>query len=333
MTSTTRRYLQLLISAALAIVFLVIAFRNQDLGKIWEEILHIHLGWALLFIPVSLTSHVVRAWRWKYFLTPVKADVRVKNLFSSVMIGYFFNSVLPRVGELARPYSLKKLENIPISTALGSVIVERVLDVISLVFIFAATLFYYREPLRHSFPWMESGSIILFAGSVLFLFFMFALTLWSNRTIAIVHRLLRWLPSKALERIEQLMRTFIDGLLVIHNREKYLFIALLTLVMWFLYTLQLYVVFFAFDGIAGLDFLAAMVLMVISSIGILIPMPGGIGTYHFFCSQGLIQMFAIPSAVALSFATITHGVGLIFMLIAGAIILVINNFKFSETQT
>lgn len=264
-------------------------------------------------------------------MTPIKADIRVRNLFYSVMIGYFFNSIFPRLGELARPYSIKKMESIPLSTALGSVVVERVIDLISLVIFFALSLIFFREPLKQAFPWMESGSVILFIGSAVFLVFMIFLTIRTNQTISFVNKFLHWFPASIAHRIEEMLRTFIDGLLIIHNREKYLMVGILSVVMWFLYSLQFYVVFFAFTSTSGLTLLAAMVLMVIASIGIILPMPGGTGTYHYFCSQGLVLLFNIPRDQALSYATVTHAVGLLFLLIFGSIILMISNFSFSET--
>ncbi len=333
MSPSRRRTVQILASFLLAAGFLLLAFRNQDLGRIWTEITRIRIGWVLLFVPVSFASHVVRAWRWKYFLTPVKPVLRLRHLLASVMIGYFFNSLLPRFGELARPYAINKLERIPLSTAIGTVIVERVIDVISLVAIFALSLAFFREPIRRAFPWMESGSAVLLAGSIAFLVFTLFLTLKSEQTIAFVDRFLHLVPARFASRVEGVLRTFIDGLLVIHNREKYLMIGLLTALLWFLYTLQFYVVFFAFASTASLDLLAAMVVMVISSVGILIPMPGGTGTFHLFCSQGLSLLFGIPTAQALSYATVTHAIGLIFLLIFGSFFLVTSDFRFSVTKT
>lgn len=328
-----KRALQLSISALLAVIFLYIAFRNQDIGKVWEEIKRVHIGWVLLLLPISIASHGIRAWRWKYFLTPVKSDVKVKNLFYAVMIGYFFNSILPRVGEIARPYAVKKLENIPLTTAIGTVVVERVIDMISLVLIFLLSLMSHGNQLRKAFPWMESGSIILFAGCILFFVFMVLLTIRTDRTIKLVQKTTNWLPVKITQRIEVLLRTFIDGLLIIHNREKYIAVAILTVALWLFYTFQFYVVFFGFSGTSHLLMPDAMVLMVIASIGIILPMPGGTGTFHLFCSQGLILLFNVPADQALSYATVTHGVGLIFLLIAGAIVLVIANINISETTS
>lgn len=333
MNQSLKRFLQISISILAAFVFLYIAFRNQNLAEIWNEITKVHIGWVLLFIPVSLTSHFVRAWRWKYFLTPVKPDIRLHHLFYSVMIGYFFNSILPRAGEFARPYSIKKLEDVPLSTAIGTVIVERVIDMFTLVVVFMISLISYREQLRNAFPWMESGSIILFVGCCFFLVFMLFLTLRTTPTIEWIAKLSRWVPKKIIEKITGVLRTFIDGFLVIHNREKYISIVLLSFVMWFLYTLQFYVVFLGFESTALLTIDDAMVLMVIASIGILIPMPGGTGTFHLFCSQGLVQLFQTPLEQALSYATVTHGIGLIFLLAFGAVILVLANFKISDTKS
>jgi uncharacterized protein (TIRG00374 family) len=160
---------------------------------------------------------------------------------------------------------------------------------------------------------------------------MIFLTLKTEQTIAVVKGLSRWFPEKIVYRIGNVLRTFIDGLLVIHNRERYLLVAVLSIAMWILYAIQFYVVFFGFEATSQLTLFDATILMVIASIGIIIPMPGGTGSFHLFCSQALILLFQIPSDQALSYATVTHGVGFIFLLTAGALVLILTNIKISET--
>ncbi len=330
-----KRSLNYLLSFALAAFFLYIAFRGSDINAIIDSIEGAKWGWLLLFIPIALLSHIVRAWRWMYFLEPVKKDIRWRNLFYAVMIGYFFNSILPRFGEVARPYAMKKLEDIPLSTAVGSVIVERFLDLLFLVMLFALSLVFFRNEISEAFPTMESWSIVISVASIGVLIFFGLMVFKTDETVVFVHKLNRFVPGKILMKVEELLRKVIDGFKVIHNREKYLIMFLLTLFMWFLYVLQFYVVFFAFDFVSnyGLNLLSALVVMVISSIGIIIPTPGGTGTFHFFCMASLSRLFHIPEGQALGYATSVHAVGYIFLLVVGALSLMLANINIAEAGT
>jgi len=84
---------------------------------------------VLLFLG-TVVGHMARAWRWQYLLYPIKPNVTLRNSFSAVMIGYMVNNFLPRVGEFVRPYAIGNLENISKSAALGTVVIERIIDMI-----------------------------------------------------------------------------------------------------------------------------------------------------------------------------------------------------------
>src|SRR5512140_298699 len=121
------RLLRYLLSIALMVFFLWYAFRGTDFGKLYEAIRDASYGWIAISFAILMLSHVVRAWRWRYLLEPIKPAIGLRNLFSAVMIGYFVNNLLPRAGELARPYSIGKLESIPGSAAFGTIVVERLI--------------------------------------------------------------------------------------------------------------------------------------------------------------------------------------------------------------
>ena len=103
--------------------------------------------WIALLVPISLLGHWIRALRWKYLMAPIKKDCKLSHLFGAIMIGYAVNNVLPRVGELVRPYVLGNQEQVSKSAALATVVVERILDLLSFYFIACITLFLYPHAL------------------------------------------------------------------------------------------------------------------------------------------------------------------------------------------
>ena len=120
-----RRRLRYLLSLVLMVVFLLFAFRGVDLGSVLDTLRSADYGWILASVVPLMASHLLRAFRWRYLLDPIKQGIGLRNLFSGVMVGYFFNNILPRAGELARPYALAKLESIPKGAAFGTIVVER----------------------------------------------------------------------------------------------------------------------------------------------------------------------------------------------------------------
>ncbi|MBI5471090.1 MAG: flippase-like domain-containing protein, partial [Ignavibacteriae bacterium] len=96
MTPRAKTYLRYLISLGLAGVFLYLAFRGTDIAHIFALVKGANYFWILLMFGLLLMSHAVRAWRWRYLLEPIKRNIGFRNLFSSVMVGYMVNNVVPR---------------------------------------------------------------------------------------------------------------------------------------------------------------------------------------------------------------------------------------------
>ena len=115
-------------------VFLYIAFKDVDIEESLDKIASLSIPWLFVFVIVFLLSHFLRAVRWKYILNSVKKETEVKNLFGATMIGYGINCVVPRLGELYRALFLGRWENLSRSSMLGTIIVERVVDIIGLFF-------------------------------------------------------------------------------------------------------------------------------------------------------------------------------------------------------
>jgi hypothetical protein len=233
------------------------------------------------------------------------------------MIGYMFNNVLPRAGEIARPYAISRMESLPVSSAFGTIVVERIIDTFSFLLLVAVLPLVYDGPLLDSFPWLQSAGLIITgvtAGGLLFLVAMMVRRDWTDRFLL---RPLGWvLPARARLRTEELVHAFLDGFLFLKEPASFAVIALAGVLVWFLYILMTYVALFAF-GLGTLGPRAAVVVLTISSIGIAIPTPGSTGSYHAFTSQTLIRLFAVDPSVALGFATVTHAVGFIGVTLVG----------------
>jgi len=332
MSSNLKTFLRSLLSFFLAAIFLYVAFRGTNFAELWQSLTQIRYAWIILLVPVGLASHYVRAVRWKYLLGHVKQDLSTRNLFSAVMIGYMVNNVLPRVGELVRPYVAGKLEGIPKTTALGSVVIERILDMMTFFFILCVVLFLYPNSLDAFWENADSLRPLFLAGSIgCFLVFVL-LFLKSESIFQLVKYIKPIIPARYRENMEHLTESFLNGFRIATRRNKFPSIVVLSLVIWFLYGLGLYIPFFAFKEIAALHlgFSASIILLTVVSIAYVLPTPGGFGTYHSFLKFSLMRLYGIDEVTALSYSIVTHEVAYIAIMIVGIYYFLRDHLKVSE---
>ena len=333
MTSKAKTAVRSLLSLALAAVFLYVAFRGIALSDLWQSLREVRYLWILLLIPIGLLSHYVRAYRWKFLLGHVKQDISTANLFSAVMIGYMVNNVLPRVGEFVRPYVAGKLEGISKSTALGTVVIERIIDMMTFFILVFLVLFLYPETLA---AWENAESLrpLFLAGSVVSFLLFVLLFLKSESIFRLVRHLKPIIPERYAGKLDSMVDSFVSGFRIASVRNKLPQVFGLSFVIWFLYGLGLYVPFFAFEPIAKLDlgFNASMVLLTVTSIAFVLPAPGAFGTYHSFLKFSLVRLYGIDDVTALSYSLVTHEVNYILVMVVGVFYFLKDHLKVSEVR-
>jgi glycosyltransferase 2 family protein len=301
---------------ALTAGFLWYSFRGIDIEAVAAAAQHASYGWILLSLVFLLLSHLLRAWRWRYLLAPLKPDIGLRNLFSGVMIGYLVNNVIPRGGELARPFVVSRLENIPRMSAFGTVVIERLIDTLTFLLLVAFLPLMYAGPLKDSFPWLEGAGRVLAGATCLILAALVVFMIrrdWTDRALEAAARVL---PAAIARRVNNFVHRFLDGLLFLQEPRALAIVLVTSLGVWFLYIVMVYVSLFAF-GLQGIGFFGAVVVQTISSIGVAMPTPGGTGSYHAFTAQSLTRLFGVDGVTALSFATVTHAAGYVAVGVIG----------------
>jgi uncharacterized protein (TIRG00374 family) len=324
-----RNVLRYGLSAGITVFSLYIAFRGMDFGKLYESMARANYWWMIPNFACLTVSHLLRAWRWKYMLEPVKSNISLRNLFSGVMVGYMMNNVLPRAGELVRPYTIGKLENIPRSAAFGTIVVERIIDMASFLVLVALIPLVYHGPLKESFPWLVNTGVVALVVTIVFLGMFVALTRRRDWTDMIVHQIARFLPARIDKHLTTVVHFFLDGFLFLSRPGRFMIITALSVGIWALYVLMMYCAFFAF-GLQQFGLGGALVVQAISSIGVALPTPGGTGTYHAFTSQTLARLYGVEPTLALSYATITHAVGFVGVPIIGLYFFLHDNIRVGE---
>ncbi|NLO20057.1 MAG: flippase-like domain-containing protein [Ignavibacteria bacterium] len=304
-----------------------LALKDVELIKLYETIVSANYLWVLLPVPVILLSHWVRALRWKTMLSPIIKSASTWNLFSAVMIGYAANNVIPRGGELLRPYVVSKREKISFSSTFATIVVERIIDVIALILIFAAVFFFFREQIVNSLPELDANKIVLPT-------IVFALALLVSLYPPIVRFLLKTFikpfSKKYFEELNKIFDKFTKGFEVIRSPKQYLRLTYESILIWLFYTIPLYIMFFAFDFKIdyALGFDDAILLIVVSGIGTAIaPTPGAVGVFHFLITNTMVRLYGIAPEIALAYATVTHGINYLIQVIPGALFFLRENIK------
>lgn len=327
--SGTRSLIKYTLSIVVTGLFLYLAFRGTNFHELLLSMGRANYWWMIPNFAALMLSHVLRSWRWRYMLEPVKPNISMRNLFSGVMVGYMMNNILPRAGEIVRPYALGKLEGIPKSAAFGTIVVERLLDTLSFVILVVSIPLLYRGPLKESFPWLENTGIIVTAATAGVLAMLVVLMMRRNWTDALLGVVRKMVSPELSGRIEKGVHSFLDGFIFLKRPDRFLTIFILSVLIWALYAVMMYAAYFAF-GLQYLGFRSAIVVLAISSIGVAMPTPGGTGTYHVLTSQTLSRLYAVDATTALSYATVTHAVGFIGVTLIGLYYFLHDHIRVSE---
>jgi uncharacterized protein (TIRG00374 family) len=320
MTKQRSKLVRNILGFALTAIFLYLAFRSTDAGQLWQSLLDADYLWLVALVPIGLLSNWLRAVRWKYLLTPVKRVTSVRNLFSAVMIGYFFNNLLPRAGEIARPYAIGQLEQVSTSAAFGSVVLERILDLVTFCFMLCAVLVVYPHAIDAFVEDVESVRVIFLLGSILSLAAFVTLFLCTESLFRLAKFLTSLVPHRLRAKADAIFEAFLSGVSAGKSREHHVVVGVLSLAIFGLYALVLYLAFFMFEPMTGigLDFGSAVVLLTVSTVAFLFPAPGAMGTYHSFLTFTLVRLFGVDGVTALSYSIVTHEVGYIVNTVVGA---------------
>jgi glycosyltransferase 2 family protein len=317
-----------------AIIFGVTSFliwfslRNLELEVLSKNWISADKRWLLIMAVIAFASHLVRAERWRMLMVPAGHHPKLSHSFYSLMVGYFVNLLIPRGGEVSRCYNLYKLDKTPPDMSFGTVVVERIVDLICLVVLIgicflveSKKLFAFIDTLPFS-PADSSAKL--------------KLLLLIGIGVALLFFILKWIVTKNVKLLAIVQKTwtgFRQGLISVfklHNKWKFIFYSVF---IWFLYFLMSYAVLKAFPSTALLDYGAVLSLFAIGSIAMAAPLPGGAGSYHLLVPQGLVFLYKVPLGDAVAFTVIFHGWQTLIMILGGAVSLLITSYEVKKKKS
>lgn len=316
---------RLVIGIILSALFLYLFLRNLDLVQVWKVIQEGKTSWILLSIALNMLNYFMRALRWRYFLLPIK-KTRIWNLYKTTVIGFALSSIFPaRIGEVVRPYLLGMKENISRSAALATVVVERLFDTITVLFMLVFYLLVLIRPdelspgARDSLDQLKRTGFYVFAVVLVGLIFLYYL----KHSPAAVRKIARWferfLPKKAADKIDGVLDSFIEGLSILHDRLILFKISYWSILFWLVISMSFWASVKAYR--TDFPFTGTFLIMILLAIGIAVPTPGGVGSFHFMCKLGLTRFFDVPDAQAGAIALVFHAIGFVPVTIQGLLFL------------
>jgi len=301
-TTNWKLWLGLLLSA----LFLYLAFKDIDLKMTWSHIRSARFFPLLLVISTIFFQHITRAWRWKILLDPIK-QTGFQNRFLTILIGFGGNCVLPvRLGELIRGIYLGKRENMSISSALGTIVVERLLDgfmILIILLIGLISVDYHQEWGKISTALQTSGYVFFFT-FILLVFFFIGLKLKTKYFLNLLDGLLFFLPRRLRDKAVDIAHNFSLGLVLLKTPSSWLWSIFYSALIWLLALFQVMWIGQALN--IDIPSLSTTLLLMFAVIGVAIPSaPGFVGTFHLSTQYGFI-LFGLAREKALSAAILWH---------------------------
>lgn len=310
-----------IVGLVIAAAFIYFAFNGISFQSLWRDSLRANFYILLLTVLIALFGYFIRALRWRAILQELKQDISLFDTYGSIMVGYLFNNFVPRLGEVVRGYTTGRLEEVSVSGVFGTIVLERLFDMLSSGILFGIALYVYRGDLIKSFPFLRLAGLILIAGSLLMGGVLYAASI-SERIQRMLLTVVSFvLPKKFAAKVESIVISFLTSFRLLRSGKRVGVVTLYTALIWLVYIFTMYVPFFAFSfgSRLHLGFYDAFLLILVTTIAWIIPSPGGMGVYHLFVSQALMIISNVPKAEALTYASLTFLFGYIAITIVGSI--------------
>ncbi|HVH25656.1 MAG TPA: lysylphosphatidylglycerol synthase transmembrane domain-containing protein [Vicinamibacterales bacterium] len=303
MRSSLRTIVVLAVAAALVAVFL----RNVDLWRVVGEIRRARPEWLVFSLLTMFVNLAIRAYRWQYLLDPL-GKVHFGSAFQATAVGFAASTLLPaRAGEVIRPYFLARREHMSATGAFATIILERLLDTVTVLALLASYVFVFDRSLSSSNPaavaWLTWIGVVAGAISLGALLVVFVLAGDPERLGLLAHRLGQVVPSFA-EAIAGVAEKFARGLSAIRHPRRLLIAVLWSIPLWLSIAAGVWAVAVAFQ--LAVPFSGSFLIIAILVLGVAVPTPGAVGGFHAAFRYGATAFFGAPDDAAVGAAIVLH---------------------------
>lgn len=319
--------LKYLLPLGLAALLLWLVYRDTSFSALWADLRRANYRWILISVVPAMASHLSRAQRWRLLLVPLGHRPRLGTAFLAVMSLYFVNLILPRAGEVSRCGILRKTDGVPFDVTLGTVVAERACDLLMLLLtVVLALALEYRQLSEVLVPLLTTRAAAVQrampgVGTLLLLVAAGAgvgwLLWWTVR---------RWLRTSGLyHKLAVFLAGVWRGLISVRQLDRPVAFVAHSVFIWGCYYLMAYWAMFALPATAGLGASATLLVFVLGSLGMVAPVQGGVGAYHFMVIAAL-TLYGLTTTDASTAAALMHTSQTLFLLLTGGICFVITFF-------
>ncbi len=315
-----------LLFLAIGILLMYFAFKGISFSEMLDVLKDTNYTWVILSLVVAWFAFMSRAYRWIILIEPLGHKPKLKSTYNSLMVGYFANLAFPRIGEITRCATLYELEKTPVDSSFGTVVAERVIDLICLLTLLLVTFIWKSAEIGAFFSEKIMQPIIDKFASLPMVFLIIA-----GAVILILLSLLvvfrkRILQMKFALKIKSLLTGVWEGLRTVFRLKRKGEFLLHSVLIWTFYFIMTYICFFAIEPTSGLGPMTGLFILVAGGFGMSAPVQGGIGAYHIIVS-GALTLTAITGAVispkeGLAFAFLMHTSQTLLVALLGSISLI-----------
>jgi len=323
--------LRTLAIAGLTIGLLALFFRHADFGGVWAAMREAHMGLLVLALAATVPTYVLRARRWQYFLAPI-GPTRFSAALETTIIGFAASSVLPaRAGEFLRPYLLARREGLSATATFATIIVERLVDLITVLLLFASFVLIFDPGMAlvdaRVYGAVKVGGLTAAAGAVLALIFMVVLAGHPERVSRVPALFDRVLPARIAAVLTRVTRTFAEGLAVV-RRPRDLAVALaLSFPLWLAIAAEAWLVVRAFD--LTMPFTGSFLITALLVVGVAVPTPGAVGGFHEAFRIGMTTFYGAPNDGAVAAAIVLHAISFVPVTLVGIVLMAREGLSFA----
>ncbi len=315
MNPVYKNILKYTVFIGLAVLLLYLAFGGIEFDKLWQVMVTAKYEYIIASMAMGYAAIISRGIRWKLLLEPMGYKPKTWNSIHAVSTLYFVNLAIPRAGELARCTSLNQVEDIPVNKLFGTVLLERTIDFVFLIIIFLTALVLNFEYIVALFDATSAGSSsesgvswpLIIAG---------VLAVGSVMVYFIFRERIQQLPLFA--KVREFVSGLKEGFRSITKMKKQGAFWLHSLFIWANYFFMVYICFFALEETSTLTISDGFFIMIAASLGIVIPVPGGTGSYHYLVKMAMIVL-GFSEELGLGFATLVHSAQTLMLIGTGAI--------------
>lgn len=315
--------LTIVISLAVAVFFMWLAFRDLEFEKIKSYFAKANYFWVAAAMVFGILAYWFRAVRWNLLLEPMGYRISNSNAFWTIAFGYLMNLTIPRSGELARSTALYGVEKVPVDKSFGTIILERVVDLLCMLLFLGITLIFKYDAIAAFWTFSVNGNSEPESSSG---------NLWWILGIGVFGAVLFFALRKFLEqnvffrKIYAIVDGLFQGILSVFKLKEPGKFILYSLAIWLCYYLAAYLVCFSLPETSGFTLADGAFIIVIGTLGMMIPASGGIGAFHFALKIGIGALFLAMgksyeegAEVGLAYAFISHTMQLVIMVVMGFI--------------